>query len=124
MTDRDRLIELIDTAFIKSDDNFGMPNVNQVADYLLAKGVIVPPCKVGDSVWINLICGLKEDNSPIFEMKQGRVYKIEVDNTKDTIWIGADFGVLHCCRPYTDFCFTKEEAEAKLRGLQNEMQLQ
>ena len=48
---RERLIELLDKAFLKSDDNFGMPNVNQVADHLLANGVIVPPCKVGDKVW-------------------------------------------------------------------------
>ena len=39
---RDRLIELLDTAFIKSDDNFGMPNVNQFADYLLENGVVIP----------------------------------------------------------------------------------
>lgn len=109
MTDRDRLIELISRVQYLG----GLEE--KVADYLLANGVIVPPCKVGDTVWIKLICGLKEDNSPIFEMEKGQVYKIEVDNTKDTIWIGADFGILHCCRPYTDFYFAKEEAEEKLK---------
>lgn len=40
---RDRLIELLDEAFIKSDDNFGMPNTMQFADYLIENGVIVLP---------------------------------------------------------------------------------
>ena len=51
MNSRDRLIELLDEAFIKSDDNFGMPNTMQFADYLLKHGVIIPPCKAGDVVY-------------------------------------------------------------------------
>lgn len=45
MTDRDRLIELIGN----------MPNnVDSIvaeADYLIANGVIIPPCKVGDTYY-------------------------------------------------------------------------
>ena len=48
---RGKLIELLDEAFIKSDDNFGMPNTMQFADYLIENGVIVLPCKVGDVVY-------------------------------------------------------------------------
>lgn len=67
-------------------------------------------------MWIKQICGLKEDNSPIFEMKQGRVYEMRIGNGEHTkLWIGANFGTLHCCRPYTDFCFSKEEAEQALK---------
>ena len=42
---RDRLIELLEQA----DYKFGYTNK---ADYLLANGVIVPPCKVGDIIWV------------------------------------------------------------------------
>lgn len=35
MNQKDRLIELLDDAFIHCDDNFGMPNSSQVADHLL-----------------------------------------------------------------------------------------
>lgn len=42
MTERERLIELID----------GCGRLERLADYLLANGVIVPPCKVGDTVYI------------------------------------------------------------------------
>ena len=45
---RDRLIELLDEKL-----NFELLShqIEALADYLLANGVIVPPCKVGDSLW-------------------------------------------------------------------------
>lgn len=49
MTDRERLINLMSTAgwniFTDSQSR------EQLADYLLEHGVIVPPCKVGDKVY-------------------------------------------------------------------------
>ena len=45
MTDRDRLIELISRVQYLG----GLEE--KVADHLLANGVIVPPCKVGDSIF-------------------------------------------------------------------------
>ena len=46
---RDRLIELLR----KSGASFERALPEEIADYLLANGVIVPPCKVGDKVyWI------------------------------------------------------------------------
>lgn len=50
---RERLIELINFAHngigVKKNENKSVAEI--VADYLLANGVIVPPCKVGDKVW-------------------------------------------------------------------------
>lgn len=46
---RDRLIELLNDA----TDKEGI-YLDKVADYLLANGVIVPPCKAGDTVYINV----------------------------------------------------------------------
>ena len=118
MTDRDRLIEITEKSFAGQYEKRGLLTAPHTVDDLLANGVIVPPCKVGDMVWISRICGLKEDNSPIFKMEQGQVYQMRIDNGKHTkLWIDANFGVFHCCRPYTDFCYTKEEAEAKLKEL-------
>lgn len=51
MTDRDRLIELLSG---KSTDT--VADVEYVADYLLANGAIVPPCKVGDKVYVITDC--------------------------------------------------------------------
>ena len=47
---RDRLIELIDEC--RSIEGVSMELVEKQADYLLANGVIVPPCKVGDTVYV------------------------------------------------------------------------
>ena len=44
---RERLIELIE-----STRYWGSGTSAEIADYLLANGVIVPPCKVGDTVYI------------------------------------------------------------------------
>lgn len=48
MNQRDRLIDLI----IKSVDGCARNWAETIADYLLANGVIVPPCKVGDKVYV------------------------------------------------------------------------
>ena len=39
MNVKEKLVELLDNAFIDSDDNYGLPNTNQVADHLIARGV-------------------------------------------------------------------------------------
>ena len=71
MADRDRLIELLNEAedicnntldcdeceYNQSDNNC---IIELITDYLLANGVIVPPCKVGDVVYF-----LLEDDFPV-----------------------------------------------------------
>lgn len=51
MNERDRLIELLnqvgDNVMQLKTDNF----IDSLADHLLANGVIVPPCKVGDRLY-------------------------------------------------------------------------
>lgn len=47
MNDRDRLKELIKNAFLEEYEKRDFITEEHTADYLLANGVIVPPCKVG-----------------------------------------------------------------------------
>ena len=55
---RDRLIELISKSgcvetWNHYTDDYKEPNpIDELADYLLANGVIVPPCKVGDILYL------------------------------------------------------------------------
>lgn len=49
MTDRDRLIELLSIAV--GDCNLTTYEIKLVADYLIDNGVILPPCKVGDTIY-------------------------------------------------------------------------
>lgn len=56
MGQREKLIELITTAddeYVYSDDDKdGTGEIAYIADHLLANGVVVLPCKVGDFVYI------------------------------------------------------------------------
>lgn len=51
MEQREKLIELLDIAFLDSDDNYGIPNREQVADYLIDNGVVVLPCRCGECAY-------------------------------------------------------------------------
>lgn len=49
---RDRLVELLDEARSMEASGIDCKVSNEyIADHLLAEGVIVPPCKVGDEVY-------------------------------------------------------------------------
>ena len=61
MTDRERLTCLLsgydfDSTFCniceRPDDDCAVCGSERLADYLISNGVIVPPCKVGDTVYI------------------------------------------------------------------------
>ena len=58
MTDRDRLIELIcdkiqDGHCIGYCNHPPCTQCTDIADYLISNGVILPPCKVGDTVYFD-----------------------------------------------------------------------
>lgn len=73
---RDRLIELLNVAV--GDSNLTDDEVKIVADYLLASGVIVPPCKVGDTVYILV-------GEPSRTIAEFRVRTIVFGETHDSI---------------------------------------
>lgn len=53
MTERERLIELLSNIDYACDNGGNLQDkIEFIADYLLSNGVIVPPCKVGDVVYI------------------------------------------------------------------------
>ena len=103
---RERLVELLDSGGIR---NF--PYNAKLADHLLVNGVIVPPCKVGDVVWLigNIKLYTKE------ECCSRKVTSVQMLQTGELI--------MH----FKDGCFpsdavgvyvfpTKEEAEKALKG--------
>ena len=132
MTDRDRLIELIKNA-PTTDTVYGgiklkqpAQTVQTIADYLLANGVIVPPCKVGDVVYVIEPCSCFCGYRTFGECHHRR--------TNATKWIKAVMVANkhhnRCMklfeRPYKpEYYFkigktvflTKEQAEAKLKEL-------
>jgi hypothetical protein len=115
MTERERLIELIDNGLDKYRVE---PLINGcresfdifIAGYLLANGVIVPPCKVGDYVHFE---GLEE---------QWRVSTINFyEEGKPQISITSKTGKITTTMTFDEFSefavvLTREEAEKALEG--------
>ena len=126
MSDRDRLIELLKVCLndenIETDDGyvgFGVRYEN-IADYLLANGVIVPPCKVGDTVY--RVMADKRIKRP-YEYKVIGFWYSADENCNNLHLVRYVNGVFDCSMsvPFSEFnrilFLTKEEAEEKLKEL-------
>ena len=91
MTDRERLIELLQphvsgTACLCESGSCELTScrdckARRLADYLLANGVIAPPCKVGDVVYVIKYC--RCGNPECYEMKH--CYKKDTKRTPKVI---------------------------------------
>lgn len=102
---KDRLIELIDKVLVKYDRGCLPFVMNEIADHLLANGVIVPPCKIGDTVWeINTDNPFDED----LRVMEAKVERFFIGTSVD----------LHCMDSFGKNVFlTKDEAEQALKEL-------
>lgn len=103
---RERLIELLLNSEVFNDAD-GKADAKCLADYLLANGVIVPPCKVGDMVY-----RIADVDKTI---KEERVGEIHLEFTIDdgtgwhNVWWLKEYNI-----GVTTF-LTKEEAEQALK---------
>ena len=105
MNDRYKLIELIEQAEELKNNDF--PSVEEIADYLLANGVIVPPCKVGDTVYYLA----RNIHTHIEKVKSGKVVRIAITESGIDLFLDNYVAKL----PYGKRSFlTKEEAEQAL----------
>ena len=133
MTDRDRLIELLSATHTETDNYKEQARLHDeyIADYLLANGVIAPPCKVGDTVYIKnrplIISFLHIENEVYY------VVQFDCDDCGDCPFYEDEvsFEGEHDCKTngYIQFTekdigktvfLTKEEAEEKLKELGND----
>lgn len=111
MTDRDRLVNIILQAKENEFINLLYTDITAIVDYLLANGVIVPPCKVGDTVFYIDTCETAEDFGKKF-VTFSQVKRISVDYEYVVL---AD----HMIVLWRGVFLTKEEAEKKLKELNN-----
>lgn len=96
---RDKLIKLIDEAINNEETSY-----SNIADYLLENDVIVPPVKVGDTVYyIDIIEKVVEDCMVYgFQFVNGKL-QLLLDNGE-------------CKFVTSNWYATKEEAEKALKG--------
>ena len=109
MNNRERLIKLLGCKYDCANRN---KCLEEQADYLLAKGVIVPPVKIGQTVYKINGVSLREyevDYFDIFKDSSNFTFKIHLDskNWTDYVFI-EDFGKAAF--------LTKAEAEKSLKG--------
>jgi hypothetical protein len=71
---RDRLVELIKESSYYLDEQDVL--CNRIADHLIANGVIVPPCKVGDTVY--KLCSVNS-SIKMGQMWDGRIVRTNCD---------------------------------------------
>jgi hypothetical protein len=115
---RDRLVGLLFKPFTQYKIN-ELSDTRDIADHLIESGVIVPPCKVGDKVYVL-------SNGMILQTKIIRVkYEEEAENYSKFI---RERVYVVLCNVEREFDFsdfgktvflTKEEAEQKLGGADN-----
>ena len=105
MTERERIIELMKKTVVGMEnghkvlaETIWLPSVFEtMADTLFSNGVIVPPCKVGDKVFIPDNFGRIEAEIEIIEITEREVrygwvkYDRGVDETE--VWDNGDFSV-------------------------------
>jgi hypothetical protein len=89
--------------------------VDDVVDSLLANGVIVPPCKVGDKVW-----DLHQRYNGTFVIQEGKISMLTQKADKSwhlRITVNSSVWGFTPNEIGTRYFLTKEEAEEKLREL-------
>ncbi len=114
---RDRLKSLIDTFFASVDiDKFYSQNQKEkLSDYLLANGVIVPPYKPGDTVYVIYEGDVTSaEVLAIYIDHDGGMFDLKIREKTETVngfctTINNDY-------TFDDVYRTKEEAEQALKG--------
>ena len=117
---REKLVKLLKTSPTRN----GYTDLGDIADHLIANGVVVLPCKIGDKVYVNYIYGRNKiitDSQMVCSIEQ------TVGVNDESYWkvcvkqvIEKGYIVYH---EYTEDDFgktvflTREEAEASLRKM-------
>lgn len=108
---RERLIDLLEQA--DGQVNNDIPSLEMIADYLIANGVIVPPCKMGDKIYM-----LVTRKTTRFDFPNGKMKKVISHHTfiKETTLTKSNF--FNVIESFGKTVFlTKEQAEQKLKEL-------
>lgn len=115
MSERKRLVELLlESEPIKErdlDDGWGDNEISDIADYLLDNGVIVPPVKVHDTIYI-----VDEDSNEFTGIDECHVSKLTWNGVFWAIFTDKDcYGYSESYIGKTVF-FAREQAEKALKG--------
>ena len=120
MSDRDRLVELLKNSPYLDVCYADYGTYEKAADNLLSNGVIAPPCKIGDKIYM-----LVTKHTHSFEFDNGKMVRKNNQHTfiKQTYLAESNF--FRVLRDFGKTVFlTREEAEQALRERKNNVQTQ
>ena len=116
---RDRLIELLKEATFGVNvhtlaDHLKKETIEAAAEYLLATGVIVPPCYIGQGIWciskhFDGRIEIDKGKVSMLQQKADKSWKIRI-SVRSSVW---DFTPNEIGKRYF---FSKEEAEQAVKG--------
>ena len=117
MTDKERITEILKAYTKKHNISASSVILEEYAEELLANGVIVPPCKVGDKVYI--VKSRTSDDKNLYIIEDV-VKRIVFDKSEDTGFIHPRIEFFNTSS-ISDWLFqniflTPEEAEKALEG--------
>ena len=114
---RDRLVELLqnfaDGTVTGNGTIVDRTKVEDVADFLLANGVIVPPCKVGQIVYV---VRSQTSNGKNLYLRQERIDHYRIFNDRSFMCFESNRISVSSDAWSTTVFLTKEEAEKALKG--------
>lgn len=112
MTNRDRLIEILQDTLHEWECDVSIKTLTEITEHLIANGVIVPPCKVGDILYE--ICERRRNNKWEKVIAKRVVHGIEIGlNGSLCARCGTTITVFFSGLGKTVF-LTREEAEKAL----------
>lgn len=121
---RDRLIEIVKESLVKNID-YTHRLAESITDDLLANGVIVPPCKVGEMVFF-YCCVCDEVGKEKFDILEGEAISFSIQ--KEGLWAYCRYkcGLTYWHVVEEDFgktvFLTREDAEQALKEAQDDKQ--
>ena len=114
---RDRLTKIVKESLVKNID-YTHRLAENITDDLLANGVIVPPCKVGDKVY----CIQKVFNESTLQVETIVKTRI-IDFVASARFVAESEGLIFAERDFGKTVFlTREEAEQALKEVQDDKQ--
>lgn len=114
MTDRERLIEILEDTLHEWECDVQPETLSQIAEHLLENGVIVPPCKVGDKLYA--ISDTRIVECTCYDMNIGNKVTIcasfkcdyDCEGCPFNNWVQEYTGEYSCSGEYGD-CFFEED---------------
>ena len=113
MSEREKLIELLQNCHIHSrtlGDMFYISVIENIADYLLENGIIVPPVKVGGMVWVIYNkCVMPANVMAVYVDKSGGMFDLKILTNGLNSIINKDYS-------FDMVYITQKQAENTLKG--------